>query len=105
MAALEHFTTNQWIYRTKNFQTMNEDLTAEDKRRFLIDVEQINWPTYMENFVLGVRHYLLKEDPATIDAAKFRLDLLYYGTQATKVSVAGISAYCFYKLLTLRRRK
>lgn len=105
MAALEHFTTNQWIYRVENFKNLNEHLTTEDKRRFFIDVKQINWPTYMENFVLGVRHYLLKEDPATIDTAKFRLDLLYYGTQAAKVSVGGISAFCFYKLLTLRRRK
>lgn len=105
MAALEHFTTNQWIYRVDNFKNLNNRLNVEDKRRFFIDVEQISWPRYMENFVLGVRHYLLKEDPATIDAAKFRLDLLYYGTQVAKVSVGGISAFCLYKLLNLRRKK
>lgn len=105
MAALEFFTTNQWIYRVENFRALNDELVAEDKARFLIDVKQINWASYMENYVLGIRHYLLKEDPGTIDAAKLRLDLLYYGTQAAKVSVAGISAYVFYKLINLRRNK
>jgi len=68
-----------------------------------MDVKQIDWSTYMENYVLGIRHYLLKEDPGTIDAAKLRLDMLYYATQLTKISVTGISAYCFYKLIKLRR--
>lgn len=101
--ALEYFTKNEWIYRTENFQALNEKLSPDDKRRFIIDVRKINWPEYMENYVLGVRHYLLKEDPSTIAASRFKLDLLYYGTQATKVSAAGISAYVFYKLLSWRK--
>lgn len=103
-AALEYFTTNEWIYRTENFQGLNEQLSSEDKLKFLIDVRQINWPKYMEDYVLGIRHYLLKENPNTIDAAKFRLDLLYYATQLTNASVVGVSGYCFYRILkTLNR--
>jgi fatty acyl-CoA reductase len=102
--ALEYFTKNEWIYRTENFQALNASLCPEDKRRFVLDVKKINWPKYMENYVLGVRQYLLNEDPNTIDAARTKLDLLYYGTQATKMSVAGISAYVFYKLITWRRK-
>lgn len=104
-AALEYFTTNEWIYEVDNFLALNKELSAADRRRFLIDVKQIDWPQYMENYVLGIRHYLLKEDPKTIDAAKFRLDLLYYATQATKVSVTGISAFCLYKLVDLYRQR
>lgn len=101
--ALEYFTKNEWIYRTANFEALNDTLSPEDKRRFMIDVRKIDWPNYMKDYVLGVRHYLLKEDPSTIEAARFKLDMLYYATQATKVSIAGISAYCFYKFINLRR--
>ena len=101
--ALEYFTKNEWIYRTGNFEALNEKLSPEDRRRFVIDVKKIDWPKYMENYVLGVRHYLLNEDPRTIDSARFRLDMLYYATQATKATIAGVSAYCFYKLINLRR--
>lgn len=104
-AALEHFTMNEWIYRADNFRSLNNELTDEDKATFMIDVAKIDWRSYMENYVLGVRHYLLKEDPSTIDAAKFRLDLLYYATQITKASVVCVSAFCFYKLVSLRRVK
>lgn len=104
-AALEHFTMNEWIYKTENFRALNEELSSQDKQTFLIDVKQIDWPSYMENYVLGVRHYLLKEDPSTIGSAKFRLDLLYYATQLTKASVAGISAFCFYKMIKMRRSR
>lgn len=102
-AALEFFTTNEWIYKTRKFESLNEELKPEDRRRFTIDVRKIDWPTYMENYVLGVRHYLLNEDPKTINEARFKLDLVYYATQMTKVSVAGISAFCFYKLIKMRR--
>lgn len=102
--ALEFFTKNEWIYKTENFQKLNNELPENDKRRFVIDVRKIDWPKYMENYVLGVRHYLLNEDPATIASAKLRLDMLYYATQATKVAATGVSAFCFYKLIRLRRR-
>lgn len=101
--ALEFFTKNEWIYKTDNFQALNSSMLPEDQRRFVIDVKKINWPKYMENYVLGVRHYLLNEDPRTIDAARSKLNLLYYGTQATKVSVVAISSYVFYKLIRWRR--
>lgn len=103
-AALEYFTLNEWIYRTENFQALNEELSPDDRRRFVVDVREINWPKYMENFVLGVRHFLLKEDPKNIPACKSKLDLIYYATQLTKVSAVGVSAFCFYKLLSYRRQ-
>lgn len=103
-SALEYFTTNEWIYEVDNFQALNKEMTADDRRRFLLDVKQIDWPIYMQNYVLGIRHFLLREDPKTMDAARFRLGLLYYATQATKVSIAGATAFCFYKLLGLYRR-
>lgn len=103
-AALEFFTTNQWIYRTENFQALNEELSPEDKVQFLIDVKQIDWADYMHKYVLGIRHFLLKEDPSTIASAKFKLDLIYYATQVAKLSVAGVSGYTAYKVLSSFRR-
>lgn len=101
--ALEFFTKNEWIYRTEQFQALNQQLSEEDQKRFMIDVRKIDWPKYMENYVLGVRHYLLNEDPRTISSAKSKLDILYYMTEATKVSVVGVSGFVLYKLLSWRK--
>lgn len=101
--ALEYFTKNEWIYRTENFEALHNHLSPEDQRRFIIDVRKIDWPKYMENYVLGVRHFLLKEDPRTIDSARTKLDMLYYLTQATKVTVVGVSGFVVYKMISWRK--
>jgi hypothetical protein len=30
----------------------------------------VDWDDYIKNFVLGTRHYYLKEDPATLPKAR-----------------------------------
>jgi fatty acyl-CoA reductase len=40
---------------------------------FNFDVRQLNWLEYIENYVLGVKKYLLKEDLAGIPKAKQHL--------------------------------
>lgn len=40
---------------------------------FNFDVRQLNWLEYIENYVLGVKKYLLKEDMAGVPEAKQHL--------------------------------
>lgn len=40
---------------------------------FNFDVRQLNWLEYIENYVLGIKKYLLKEDMAGIPKAKQHL--------------------------------
>lgn len=40
---------------------------------FNFDVRQLNWLEYIENYVLGVKKYLLKEDMAGVPKAKQHL--------------------------------
>ena len=73
MQALEYFTTNEWYYRNNHFLEINETLSEDDREKFLCDVRRIHWPTYIETFILGVRKFLLKEDPSTLPKARARL--------------------------------
>lgn len=40
---------------------------------FNFDVRQLNWLDYIENYVLGIKKYLLKEDMAGVPEAKQHL--------------------------------
>lgn len=40
---------------------------------FNFDVRHLNWSQYMENYVLGIKKYLLKEDMAGIPEVKQHL--------------------------------
>lgn len=87
--ALEHFTTNEWTWRTDNFEKLINSQNEIDREKFFIDLQRLNWKSYMENYILGVRYYLLREDPSTIPTARKKLNRLYYLTQIVKLGIAG----------------
>ncbi|KAH6935377.1 hypothetical protein HPB50_005406 [Hyalomma asiaticum] len=58
---------------------------------FDFDIRSIDWVTYMEQYILGVRRYVLKEDPSTIPAARRNLNRIYYiGMLAQLLFLAGV---------------
>ncbi|RWS22854.1 putative fatty acyl-CoA reductase-like protein, partial [Leptotrombidium deliense] len=87
--ALEYFTTNEWTFRNDNFLELFNEVNANDKEIFHCDLRNIDWQTYMECYILGVRKFLLKEDPSTLPEARKRLNRIYYGTQVLKLIIAG----------------
>jgi len=52
-------------------------MSAEDRRTFNFDVRQIDWQSYVEDYCLGIRRYILKEGDDTIPAARTSLRKLY----------------------------
>lgn len=41
-----------------------------DKGKFNCDLGAIDWDEFLQNYVLGARHYLLKESPESIPQAR-----------------------------------
>jgi alcohol-forming fatty acyl-CoA reductase len=48
-------------------------LDKRDKEIFYFDMEEINWKDFLYSNMVGLRMYLMKEDPSTIPEAKRRL--------------------------------
>lgn len=67
---LEYFSTNQWNFRDDNVRRLGEQLSPEDREIFLFDVKQIDWTSYLEHYILGIRQFILKESPDTLPAAR-----------------------------------
>lgn len=68
MSCLEFYTMRQWHFVSRN-------PAAEDRSTYNFDVQKINWESYMESYVLGVRKYLLKEDSSTLDLRRSNLKM------------------------------
>jgi len=82
---LEYFYSNTWDHQSKMAMLLNEQLSEEDKRRFYIDVREIDWKSYIYDYNVGIRKYILREDLSTIPAAlivRSRRRLLYKAFQA-----------------------
>ena len=50
-----------------------EKLCRADRDIFNFDVRSIDWKTYIQTYVCGVRQFILKDDLASLPAAKSRL--------------------------------
>lgn len=48
-------------------------LDDRDKELFFFDMSSVDWPIFFKESILGMRKYLMKEDPKSIPQAKKRL--------------------------------
>lgn len=76
VSMLEYFINQSWDWSTCNTEMLMSKMSPEDQRVFNFDVRQLNWLEYIENYVLGIKKYLLKEDMAGIPEAKQHLKRL-----------------------------
>jgi fatty acyl-CoA reductase len=75
MSCLEFYTMRQWHFVSRNPDLLLEKMSTEDRSAYNFDVRKINWESYMESYVLGVRKYLLKEDSSTLDLRRSNLKM------------------------------
>lgn len=68
--AISYFITNEWTFASGNIVKMQTMLSEADKKIFDIDTTKIQWEPYMENYVKGVRKYILKEDDKDLPKAR-----------------------------------
>lgn len=73
-----YFTTHSWKFISKRSQLLLEKLSENDRQIFYFDVRKINWDDYMQNWILGIRKFILKDDLSTM--AKARINLSRYIT-------------------------
>ncbi|XP_015432264.1 PREDICTED: putative fatty acyl-CoA reductase CG5065 [Dufourea novaeangliae] len=84
---LEYFSTQQWNFRDDNVRSLGEQLSMEDKQTFPFDVRQIDWPSYLEHYILGIRHFILKESPDSLPAARSHIKKLYWMHKAVQFGI------------------
>ncbi|XP_077520088.1 putative fatty acyl-CoA reductase CG5065 [Amblyomma americanum] len=75
--AVKFFTTNSWLFRSSNVVGLINDLSATDKQLFNIDLRNMEWTSYCDNYVLGARKYLFKAKENELPQARKRLRRLY----------------------------
>ncbi|KAK6645006.1 hypothetical protein RUM43_001282 [Polyplax serrata] len=85
ISVLEFFTTHEWKFHSSNVRNLLLKLSENDRRIFNFDVKEVNWRKYLDNYVEGIRLYILKEDPAGSHKAKVHLRRMYYLHKFTQI--------------------
>uniref|UniRef100_A0A0A9XS04 Fatty acyl-CoA reductase n=1 Tax=Lygus hesperus TaxID=30085 RepID=A0A0A9XS04_LYGHE len=64
------FTFRQWVFDTKNTDELAAKLTDAEREEFDFDTRHIDWPSYMESCVHGIRKYYHREPDRNLPLAR-----------------------------------
>lgn len=81
MEALQFFTLNQWSWSNTNLKKLQstlENTKDESLETFSFDIRSLNWKIFMDHYVLGTRHYVLKNNPDSMDSSRKKLKIFYF---------------------------
>ncbi|XP_045177320.1 fatty acyl-CoA reductase 1-like [Mercenaria mercenaria] len=73
MSCLYYFTVQSWEWTYNNLDMLVSQMSPEDRKTFYFDPRPLHWPTYMENYCLGAKKFLLNEDLSGVPAARAHL--------------------------------
>lgn len=73
IGTLTYFTMHSWEWSYSNLDMLTSHMSPEDKKCFYFDPRGLHWPTYIENYCLGTKKFLLNEDLSGLPAAKAHL--------------------------------
>ncbi|RCN30565.1 male sterility protein [Ancylostoma caninum] len=70
---LHYFTTHGWTFQTKSLPKLWESLHLEDQQQFNFDIRQLDWDSYLFDYVMGIKRYILKDDLDKLQVARANL--------------------------------
>lgn len=67
----EFFAMHEWDFNIPNVKCLlNEIQLTEDGQEFQCDVKKLDWDSYLKDYVIGIRKYILKDTDATLASAR-----------------------------------
>lgn len=71
---MEYFSANEFKFDNDNVRNLSSKLEATDKQLFAFDMRQLSWTELFQINLVGLRLYVVKDDPSTIPESIKRHD-------------------------------
>lgn len=72
---LAYFSTRSWNFHNSNLRALWNGLNKTDQQMFDFDMSRLDWDETIRAFAVGIRGFIMKEDPSNIPAAKRKMFL------------------------------
>lgn len=72
MDVLDDFTTKEWQFTNHQVHGLINKLDKRDKKLFFMDIRDVDWDSYFQNYVKGIRVYLIKDPLDTLPQARVK---------------------------------
>jgi len=76
MEVLEFFTRTSWDWTHAHMDMLKSVMSPDDQKTFYLDPRSIHWPSYIENYCLGTKRFMLKEPASGLPAARAHVKML-----------------------------
>lgn len=81
------FTTHEWKFHRNNMHDLTKKVKAlKDSSNFNTDMDNLDWDTYLHDYVLGIRKFILNENLEAANTSRNRLLILYWIHRLTQIS-------------------
>ncbi|CAG9860930.1 unnamed protein product [Phyllotreta striolata] len=99
LLAGSYFSTNEWTFEVSSMRSLIKAAgAAPDGRSFEMDMDRSSgfcWDSYVKDFNLGVRRYILKDDFESLEKARLKLKRLLWFQKFMQI----IPVYLMYRLV------
>nr|ANN23959.1 fatty acyl-CoA reductase I [Phenacoccus solenopsis] len=96
---LAYFSTREWQMKTDNVMNLWHRLSNKDKEIFGFNLDEIDWMNYFYIHCVGIRKFILKEDPNTIPAAQKRRKRFLMAHYFIITTLACLSFYFSFNVI------
>ena len=72
LSLVNYFCINEWRFDNKNVQCLWSRLDPHDQQIFPFTMKNFNWEKYIEDYVKGIRVYLLKDDLNSLKVSQIK---------------------------------
>jgi fatty acyl-CoA reductase len=79
--AINFFCLHEWSWTNTNLNNLQSALVntdTESLESFSFDIRSLDWKIFTDHNVLGMRHYVLKDNPDSIESSRKKLNILYF---------------------------
>lgn len=75
-----YFAMHEWNFETRNLRRINQAAkeTQLDANEFNVDITNMDWDAYMEKYMMGIRTFVLKDDPSSLPQARKKLQQIIW---------------------------
>ncbi|XP_023036336.1 fatty acyl-CoA reductase wat [Drosophila willistoni] len=99
MTVISYFSLREWNFQVHNVQNLWSRMTKTDKNIFFFDMRQLDWDLFLQQYLLGIRQYLLNDPLETIPKALVRWNRLYCLHCGLKLAIICIILYLGWRLI------
>ena len=99
MDTVEYFVSREWSWNTQNVTNLHNMLSYEDHFRYNFSTKDFkDWDGYIEQYALGIRKFLMKSDPSTLESCRKNM-WKFYAVHSTFKICALFMVYIFIYLI------